>query len=58
MKKESIDLFNKAIHQVKRIVVEIKEERDTHHKKMNKLIQEQLEVLDEIYTLFDNLYGE
>jgi len=58
MKKKDVELFNKAIHQVKRIVAEIKEERDTHHKKMNKLIQEQLEVLDEIYILFDNLYGE
>lgn len=57
MKKKDIELFNKAIHNLKRIINEIKEERDNHHKKMNKLIKEQLEVLNEVYELFDDLYG-
>ena len=56
MKKKDINLFNKAIHKIKDIMVDLKEEREKHDKKIDKLMGEAKEVLDEIYELFDDLY--
>lgn len=55
MLKKDIKLFDKAIHQVKNIVTEIKKERDTHNIKLNKLIAEAMLVTQELYELFDNI---
>ena len=66
MKEKDITLFNKAIHNIKYIMVELTEERDLyrrvmlklatkHDTKINKMLTEAKEVLDEMYELFDDL---
>jgi len=46
MKKKDVDLFNKAIHQAKNVV-------DNLSNDIKKLKL----VIDELYELFDDLYG-
>lgn len=66
MINKDIQLFNKAIHNIKYIMVELMEERDLYHrvmaklttrhdKKINKMLGEARVVLDEMYELFDDL---
>jgi len=73
MKKKDIDLFDKAIHNVKGATIDIVKERNRYHlrldklmkqikylrnshdKKIKKIIKEQKEVLEEMYELFDDL---
>jgi len=55
MKKKDIQLFNKTIHKIKDIMQDLKEEREKHDKKIDKLMGEAKEVLDEVYELFDDL---
>ena len=66
MQGKDIKLFNKAIHNIKRVAKEIEEERRSYHieisklrnchdKNMKKLLKEQLEILEEVYELFDDL---
>ena len=58
MKKRDINLFNKAIHKVKDIMYDLKEEREKHDKKIDKLMEEAKEVLEDVYLLFDDLSNE
>ena len=46
MKKKDVELFNKAIHQAKNVV-----------NNLNIDIQKLKLVIDELYELFDDLYG-
>ncbi len=55
MRKKDIQLFSEAIHNVKKIVAEIKQERKEQQQKDNKRIKELLVVVDELYELFDDL---
>ena len=68
MKKKDIEIFNKAIHEVKGIIRELSEERDLYHKavgnltiyhdkKIDNMLKETKSVLDEMYILFDDLYN-
>jgi len=58
MRKRNIKLFDKTIHEVKKIVQQIKSERDSHNIKLNELINEAVRVVDELYKLFDGLCEE
>lgn len=76
MNQKDIKLFDKAIHDVKKTITKIIEERDryhrrlnrlmknittlrnTHNNKVNEMINEQKETLDELYELFDDLTNE
>lgn len=69
MKKEDIELFDKAIHDVKRIVGNVKQEKDEFRKKLRELkiefnkktnshIKELLNVVDELYELFEDLQND
>ncbi|MFX0084321.1 MAG: hypothetical protein ACFFAU_01505 [Candidatus Hodarchaeota archaeon] len=58
MKEKDVELFNKLIHNLKKVIYDIKEEREFHNKKLNKMFKEAKETLDEAYTLFDDLYSD
>ena len=66
MKEKDIALFNTAIHQIKDIMLFLTKEREDYHRqieiltkghdsKINNLIKRAKEVLDELYTLYDDL---
>lgn len=55
MKPKDIELFNKLIHNTKRIVSEIKQERVQHNKEMQNHLNELLEVIEEAYELYEDL---
>lgn len=68
MKEKDVKLFNKAIHKVKNIIVEITKERisykekrlklrDEHDGEMETHLEEAKEVLEELYELFEDLYN-
>ena len=66
MKKKDVLLFDKTIHEVKRVVAEIKEEREDHYnkykalqkahdRKTKKMMKELISVVDDLYELFTDL---
>lgn len=55
MNPKDIELFDKSIHQVKRILVEIENERDQHNKEMKNHLGELSEILEGLYELFEDL---
>lgn len=65
-KTKNTELFSKTIHEVKFAITSIKNERDKHHKKlnkiikshdkeMNKMIKELLQVINDLYELYTNV---
>jgi len=69
MKEKDIKLFDKAIHNIKKIMMDIENERkyyhtkleqlkDGHDKEMQTLLKEGKEILEEVYELFEDLYKE
>jgi len=66
MKKKNEKLFNKAIHEVKKVIGDIQKERETyredfvtlrkkHDKKMETMTSDLLEVIDDLHELFLDL---
>lgn len=66
MKKKDIELFDKAIHQVKYLIKEISDERKSYiretgalrrkyRKTMDNHIKEGKEIVSELYELYDHL---
>ncbi len=69
MKKKDVKLFSKAIHTLKTLMQDLKDERKDYHTqvdlltkqldtKMKKMSKEAKEALDEMYELYENLYDE
>jgi len=66
MREKDIALFNKTIHNIKKIITDIVKERKDYHKNLQKLgtehdeemktlLGEAEEVLEELYELFEDL---
>lgn len=58
MNNKDIKLFNDALHNVKTVLFEVKNERDKHQETMTGLILQLTVVIDELNELVEDLIGD